>query len=626
MSRRGLPLPFASKVLLVTLAVAGVSFLLLARIVLREAHLHLDRQLGDTLSGHAAALAALLSPAELNLVDEGDGAESAVVRRIRARLDAVRRGAHLRGASVLDRDLRTVVSLRDGSSRGEEDPFAALDPGEISRALGGRRTATALYRDASGRWCKTGYAPVRGGDGTTAYVVGVEGEANMFRTLEALRRKLILASALLLSGVILAAWLAARSVARPLARLADAAERAAGGDLAVRVEATTNDEAGRLAEILARLLAAVRDREGLLRRDLIFARERSDEVARAPDLLAAAMPLGLAIFDARLLLTSVNRRLGEMLGLDLAERIGRPLAEVFAPHPPLAALAPPAPGSPPPPARVELTRDGARAILVPVFVPLADGEGAPRGHLLLLSDVTREIELEELAGRRARLETVAALSAAIAHEVRNPLGGIRGFAELTRRAATDPAKVDEYAAEILREVAAIDALVADFLTFARPAPARLEPVEFAPLAERARFGLEEEMARRGISFGTEFAPDLIVTADAEQLRRVLHNLLRNALDALPDGGRITLHAGRDETSHLARIVVADDGPGIAPEIRAHLFEPFVTGKASGTGLGLAIVARHVEAHGGRVEVDRADGATRFTVLLPLGAPEPKGRN
>jgi signal transduction histidine kinase len=190
---------------------------------------------------------------------------------------------------------------------------------------------------------------------------------------------------------------------------------------------------------------------------------------------------------------------------------------------------------------------------------------------------------------------------------------------------------------VLREVERLDALIADFLQFARPGPPKLESIAVASLigeiAEMCRAACPHDVAVK-----TDAPADLRVDADATQLRQVLWNLVRNAVQAVGERGVVTLRAARAvgalaqaqaapgrsgaaDGGESVELVVADDGPGIAPEALERIFDPFFTTKPSGTGLGLATVHRIVTAHGGTVEVESAAGAgARFRVLLPARGP------
>jgi nitrogen fixation/metabolism regulation signal transduction histidine kinase len=229
----------------------------------------------------------------------------------------------------------------------------------------------------------------------------------------------------------------------------------------------------------------------------------------------------------------------------------------------------------------------------------------------------------ELAQGRERLavaERVAAwrdVARALAHELKNPLTPIAMSVELLRDARGRPGfeeVLDESTRAIGEEVRRLRRIVDEFSRFARmPAPA-LAPLPAGELAQ-ALLALFPA-APPGVALVREVAPGLpVLRADRDQLLQVLHNLVKNALEAMPEGGTLTLRAARDGDG--VSFEIGDTGTGIPPELLPRIFEPWVTTKPGGTGLGLAIAARIVEEHGGRIAVASRPGAgTTFTVRLP----------
>jgi signal transduction histidine kinase len=221
---------------------------------------------------------------------------------------------------------------------------------------------------------------------------------------------------------------------------------------------------------------------------------------------------------------------------------------------------------------------------------------------------------ETRAALRARDERLQMMLAGIAHEVRNPLGGLELYAGLLREAlANQPERLDEVA-RIEREVGHLKAVVNEFLEFARrPAP-RLEAVVLGALFDEIR---ELTTVPGGAAIAVDAAEGLAVRADAVQLRRVLLNLVRNAVTAAR-GGRVQI--GATAEADRVRVEVRDDGPGVAPELREKIFTPFFTTREKGTGLGLAFVREIVRDHGSDVVVrDAPGGGSVFSFELPRAA-------
>jgi two-component system nitrogen regulation sensor histidine kinase GlnL len=221
-----------------------------------------------------------------------------------------------------------------------------------------------------------------------------------------------------------------------------------------------------------------------------------------------------------------------------------------------------------------------------------------------------------------------ALAAGLAHEIKNPLAGLQGSAELLAREAEGPAR--EYAQVIAREARRVDGLVRELLDLARPAALQTAPVDVHEVLGDVAVLARGIPGADVVAFVERYDPSLPrVLGDAEKLKQVVLNLVRNALDALHDRpspqivfetgvASLRLRQASGRTRPLARLSVQDNGPGIAEGMLQRLFTPFATSKPAGTGLGLAISRRIVEAHGGRIEVrNRAGGGAEANVYLPL---------
>jgi signal transduction histidine kinase len=236
---------------------------------------------------------------------------------------------------------------------------------------------------------------------------------------------------------------------------------------------------------------------------------------------------------------------------------------------------------------------------------------------------------QEALRRRDRLAAMGELASTVAHEVRNPLNAIGMSVQRLRREFTDAApglppdartEQEELLDVLGSETRRIDRIVQQFLEFARPPRLAPREVDVASLLNEVRLGAEAFAQARNV--GLDAAADGAGTAwvDPEQMKQALDNLVRNAIEASPAGGDVAIRAARDDRGH--RIVVADSGPGIAPEHLSKIFDLYFTTKADGTGVGLAVTHQIIDAHGGTIEVDSAPGrGTRIVVALPLRARE-----
>lgn len=353
--------------------------------------------------------------------------------------------------------------------------------------------------------------------------------------------------------------------------------------------------------------------------------------------LLSSLQDGVIILDPAGRIVSLNQAAEELTGFSGSQIAGRLIGEVFPPPAPLSSLV----------ARTAdqgmshadfdatLTRaDGARVTVSTVASLISNPRGESRGVVLVLRDLSRVKELEEQVRRSDRLAALGVLAAGVAHEVRNPLVGVRAAAQLMEREPGFPPSLQEFTAIIIREVDRLNRLVGDLLAFAGRRPLRIQPCNVNQVVEEA-LRLEESALQAGrITVVRRYDPAVpAVAADPERLLQVFLNLIRNGAEAMAGGaGELHLRTRFERVAPqcggcaAAVVEIGDRGPGILPEIQAQVFNPFFTTKDGGTGLGLPISLRIVEEHGGAIEVQSEMGqGTTFRVLLPITSDEEGAR-
>jgi signal transduction histidine kinase len=230
------------------------------------------------------------------------------------------------------------------------------------------------------------------------------------------------------------------------------------------------------------------------------------------------------------------------------------------------------------------------------------------------------IEIEGQLRRADRLSALGELSAGMAHEIRNPLGSIKGTAEILRDGVAPDDPRLEFADILIKEVDRLNKVLEDFLRFARPEP--VEHGRFSPnraIEEVLELTRQQALSNR-VEVEVDLAEEIEIPGRGEQVQQALLNLVLNALQVMPDGGQLkvssTLHGNE------VRIRVSDSGPGIAMEDRDRIFNPFVTTRDSGTGLGLAITQRIIQSHEGHINLESTPGhGSSFTLCLPISMRE-----
>jgi two-component system, NtrC family, sensor histidine kinase PilS len=252
---------------------------------------------------------------------------------------------------------------------------------------------------------------------------------------------------------------------------------------------------------------------------------------------------------------------------------------------------------------------------------LSDHSGEVIGRVIHFQDLTDLRQMEQAVARAERLAGIGRLAANIAHEIRNPLASISGSVEVLKRLPGADAETRNLVDIAVREVDRVNALITGLLDYARPRSDESQRLDLGEMVGEIAKIFEQEKRAKEVRLDLHLEPVIWVEAASGQMQQVLWNLLRNAVDAMPEGGSIHLAVGQTHTTpRQAVLTVRDTGIGIAKEDLDHIFEPFFSRKPGGTGLGLATTARIVEDHKGMIEVSSQLGkGTVFTVRLPLVA-------
>ncbi len=316
-------------------------------------------------------------------------------------------------------------------------------------------------------------------------------------------------------------------------------------------------------------------------------------------------------------ITSINDAACDMLGLSQAPPIGQKLATHIPALDDVLAKA----GALGRVLRDEvdaIRADGVERRLGLSATPLSDHSGNVIGRVIHFQDLTDLRRMEQTVARAERLASIGRLAANIAHEIRNPLASISGSVEVLKRLPGADREVRDLVDIAVREVDRVNALITNLLDYARPRTEDRQRLDVGEMVAEIAKIFEQERRSREVRLQLRAQPGVWVEAASGQLQQVLWNLLRNAVEAMPEGGTIHLLAAlRNTTPPEAIVRVRDTGHGIAEEDVDHIFEPFFSRKSGGTGLGLATTARIVEAHKGTIDVLSQPGkGTTFTIRLP----------
>lgn len=236
--------------------------------------------------------------------------------------------------------------------------------------------------------------------------------------------------------------------------------------------------------------------------------------------------------------------------------------------------------------------------------------------VLLIALLRREEHRSREMRRREELARLGELGAVMAHEIRNPLAGIKGFAQMVE-AADSLEQAQEYAVKIVAQSLRMEKLVNDLLQFARDDQGERQPTDLTVLLEDCVGLLRNEATSQRVTIEFDHQGTIHAPVVVDRIMQMLLNLMKNALQAMPEGGVLKLGLHREGKS--VRLAIVDNGMGIRPEHLEHIFEPFWTSKTTGTGLGLALCKKVAEEHGGSLTVESDIGCgTVCTVTLPAG--------
>ena len=514
-------------------------------------------------------------------------------------------------------------------------------------------------------WRKSAYMPVRTADGRELAVVGVELPVDFRPSVEAvLWQLLLLGTAAGATVLFVAVFIVRQRVHNPIYRLVRAMQGEEAGGPPRRAKLRWNDEIGVLTECYNAMVDRLAEKDEKLRELYDRAQRTAAYLQGYSSQLVAGVPSGVVATDATGRVTVWNESAARIL--EVQGPPGRTVSEAMgSDHPLTRALVRALAGSvtdqaiivldpgrsntsqearvPPseasdvsdPKAEGEEPDDEQQRMVELTCAPFRDERGVLLGAAALITDRTELERFRRVASRNERLAAIGTLGAGLAHEIKNPLGAISGFAELIeRREGQDAARL---AARLRHEVEELNRFLGEFLAFARDDTLRREPHDLRELLRRSieialnGVGLDHDATARALA-GEEvrlpggvplrlrlnLADVPLQAVDGALMRSTFVNLVKNAVQAMAGtgkGGELAVRLSRLEDVLYVR--VKDQGPGIPLDMRERIFDPLFTTRAEGTGLGLAIVHKAITAHGGKISVrDAPGGGAELIVRLP----------
>ncbi len=551
---------------------------------------------------------------QLSAAASGDGFSAGAPGGVtQTQLARLAREHDLAGIEILSPSGRVEVSSYIGRSGIADAEYASLEAARRSDLEAGQAVVASL-RDEEGVAYATisGFLPLIGSSGKPGAILKIEEHAGELARLQRSLRVLAAVQAAGVCCVVLLVLLFARWLLAPYRKLMSTAAAAAGG---VKATAGEPDELFATFQTVTEKLKAQED-------ELIRLRGEASGGSAAglpAESLAAGLTSGMLAFDAQGILRLANPAALQILGVGRAEIAGRELASLFDRFTPLGRLLSEALRDQAPRSRemVPFLRSDGREIHLGIGVSPMGGPAGGGGLVCLLSDLTEIRQLRDRVALKENLSHLGELSAGIAHEFRNSLATLQGYARLLERSEGE--ETVDLSRRILREVEGSRKVVEEFLQFARPARLQMGELDLRALLESLGRELSGSAGSGPIHFKVQGEFPCLV-GDETQLRRAFQNLLLNAVQAR-NGRPVEIEVtGTVEEGKTLRIEVSDNGMGIPPEILPRIFTPFFTTRSEGTGLGLPLVQKAIVSHDGSIEVASQPGkGARFTIRLPLGS-------
>ncbi len=400
-------------------------------------------------------------------------------------------------------------------------------------------------------------------------------------------------------GVILA-----YAITLPIKKLTVSAEKIATGDLTRTVELNSEDEIGALGKSFNAMVSSLNEH------------------------IIESMTGGVITINMKGMIVTFNKSAELILDYASEEVVKKSIFEVFPPGSKNSALS----------EVIEETLDGHKTSSsreidifsrmgkkIPIGITtslLRDKKNTFLGIVVTFKDLGYIKHLEEQMRRADRLAAVGSLAAGIAHEIRNPLGSVKGLVQLLQEEFEEDSQKKEYAQVIVKEVDRLNKVVEELLSFARPDDSEVESrfsrLNINEVIAQTLLLAEHDTKNVHIEIAKNFADDLpLILADAKKLQQAFLNIIFNAFAAMEKGGTLTITTGYKQENKLVEIKFSDTGSGIAPEILNKIFDPFFTRKEGGTGLGLTITHQIISSHNGKVDVKSIPKeGTTFIITFP----------
>ena len=439
----------------------------------------------------------------------------------------------------------------------------------------------------------------------------------MYGQISKTRFNLLLLGLFAIALGILGSIFFARRITQPISKLVKTTISAAEGDLEQTIDIRTRDEIEELGKNFNHMIHQIRLHRNELEKQL---REITSLKAYNDNILSS-MTNGLITIDLEKRIVTLNERAEQILGKRRKEMVGLTLDQVFGNTHPLHRMMAEtlSHGEGIFHSELELKRGEANLWLMASTSLLAGGEGRRIGAMVVFQDITEIKALEEKLRHADRLAALGTLSAGLAHEIKNPLSAIKTFVQLLPKKLENRSFMEKFNITVPREIDRINLLVEDLLELTRRRTRPMVNLDVNRLILQVIDLHGEEMEKKQIIFKDHLdGTSPPIQGDSERLYRAFSNLVINAIQAMPNGGLLTISSEQEPSSSMVKITFRDTGIGMDEETSKNLFNPFFTTKDKGVGLGMALTHKIIEDHRGTIEIRSEKGkGTTFVLGLPV---------
>jgi two-component system, sporulation sensor kinase E len=535
----------------------------------------------------------------------------------------------------LDSDAEPLISSEEILSAADPDIFRGMKPQEVSRIKTNlkkgrtRQFLSSLYGDKDGNAFRSVFLPLENprsrmdsSDQKKIWVM-VEKDVTAFGTIQKLSKLNTLARTVGLLFAFLVTLFLIRSVLRPYRLMMNKArEEKITPAIERRSEEGNADVAVRIFE---QVIAELKKKEATLQGLYAETNRKAKDLESYNEYILRSIGSGMIICDTRGKITRLNNSAQKILGLSERDAAGKHYRTLFKEKAAMCSLIETALSekkicSVP---EMEMSKTDGENIWVGLTASvIKDRQNEMLGVALLLNDVTEIKRLQQEVVFKEKMAALGETSSGLAHELRNSMGAVLGFAKLLKKKGADPLSTREIVDGILNEAMSMESLIQRFLTFARPFDLNMERVNLKNVVDECIKNLEEKLMQNKIEVELKSQPDLLpIPGDRLLLRQSFQNLIQNSIEAMPNGGQLSIDLREAEAYHKGRFIkveISDTGCGIEEESLEKIFDPFFTSKERGTGLGLSLVKKIISLHNGRIELESQTGkGTIFRIYLPL---------